>query len=539
MKVGYERDLNQDQHFRIKLKHELDVYIANIIIDELNFIRKILQELVGIDSTSDGYGLAFEVFAIAVLHQYSYEDVINKYIIHGSYDGKIDAIVWDLDEIYIYQIKTGMAVEGSINNMRKQLQTFMNGCPLEDNARDLQSFLQRNKDQIIGKKLSFRIISTNSKSKYNITPNTIYQKFLEQLFLPISENKIELIINFPIDEEGNISYSKTPYQDYVFFIQANRLKDALFQYNRRSNNDLSLYFCDNVRGVLKENQEMQDTILYEPENFCKYNNGISITGSVTNLGHALKIVNPVINNGQQTIYNLIRADQNLDQIYLMLSVKNSSLPNIKSKISRYTNDQVKVKIIDILSLNPYIRNLQKKIFEQFLNNSNINDRYFLDIYSQGTKFYQSKLSTICSRNHIIDLLDFLKLYFSIQDNSKLGYWKSTPSSQLENVYSNIDEDFDFNLANRVCNTIIQVEDYLDQVDDKKKKADLCCANLAIEYLICKYDLELTQALSIIEEINDNYYKNPSEVSKLIDIYKSPNIAIKLDQCVNKQVLTYA
>lgn len=489
--------------FFTKLRIEIGDRKALMIIEELNTIRKLLEKLKGIFSVGDGYGLAFEVFAIAVQYRYTYEKVIENYIVHGSFDGKVDAVIWDSENVYVYQIKLGSISYADYLTMCNHYEDFRNHKKLPKEAKDLEQFLIQNRTQLEGKSVFYMAISSDFTFDFEnqVSPFCIYQKYFENVFLPVSENHIELLIRLPKNSDGHFGYSVTPTQDYVFFITAEELIQDLFQCNNRTKNDLSLYCCDNVRGVLSENKEMVQTIMNEPENFVKYNNGISITGSVCNLNGQLKIINPVINNGQQTLHNLVLADCNWEKIYLTLTVKDSNQLDIKSKISRYTNDQVKIKLIDILSLNPYVRSLQKKILNQFILNSDEKEFYFLDIYSQGSKPYQNKLNVLCPRNHVIHLLDFIKLYFSMMNPNDLGYWKSTPSSQLQGVYDRIDQEFDFSLSKRVCSSIIEFENYLDQIHDKKLKADLSCADLALEFLVCYYQFKIESAVSIICQIN--------------------------------------
>lgn len=536
---GYVLEENQDRIFQVRLKLELGEKKGFLIIEELNEIRRLLEKEGYPSSVGDGYGLAFEVFAIAVLRHYNYEEVIRNYIVHGSFDGKVDAVVWEGKNLFVYQIKVGPADIASLSIMGQNLLHYGRKEKMDENARDLKKFLDLHCLEVENMDISYITVSTtDSKSSTyeNIQPKKIYQDYFEQLFLPISENGISLIIPLPSSTEENRGYSITPYHDYVFFIRADIFIQALFSSNKSRWNDLSLYCCDNVRGVLSDNLEMIHTIEEEPENFCKYNNGISITGIVKQHELSLEILNPVINNGQQTLYNLISVSKNLDRIYLMLSIKNSIQNEIKSRISRYTNDQVKVKLIDILSLNPYVRDLQKKIFWSNFMTVDESQSYFLDIYSQGKQVYQQKLNTLCARNRVIHLLDFIRLYFSLQDPSRLGYWKSTPSSQLKGIYDQIDRDFDFDKSQQICQVIIIVEDYIDQVHDKKLKADLSCADLAIEYLMCYYHLQIEVAVQVVSQFNqDYYYKEELEnkVSKLIDLYKSPLISGRLEQYVKK------
>ena len=197
---------------------------------------------------------------------------------------------------------------------------------------------------------------------------------------------------------------------------------------------------------------------------------------------------------------------------------------IKGKISQYSNDQVKVKAVDMLSLNPYIREIQEKI----LNKKYQDKQYFLEIYSSGKKSYYEVSQNLFEKNHIIALSDFLKLYFSTQNKQDLGAWKNTFNTQVEKT--NINESFDLNKSLKICDTIRIYEDFLLTIDSKKKKDDLKSADLAFKYLICQENFTPEEAMIIIDKINKVYfYDLKEEKSKLIDVYKSPSIINKLEQ----------
>ena len=312
-------------------------------------------------------------------------------------------------------------------------------------------------------------------------------------------------------------------------MKADKLIDCLLKtlgidsVNSDTNIDLSKFFYDNVRGVLSLNKKMKYTIETEPENFIKYNNGISITGEVVDLGDSIDIKNPMINNGQQTITTLIMVGENLDKITLPIKITNENNIVTKGKISQFSNDQVKVKSIDMLSLNPYIRDIQQKIYEKDYKG----EKYFLEIYSSGRKSYFDIVRNLYKDNNIIDLLDYIKLYFSIKDNKQLGLWKNSPNSQIEKT--NINSSFEENLSLKVCEAIKNFEDFVYEVENKKEKEDFKSADLAFKYLLCKENLSIDDAVSVIRQINQKYYYDvKNEKSKLIDVYKSSTITNKLE-----------
>lgn len=529
----YKLEENLDNVYRAKLIDAIGSLKANIIINELIYIKYLLKKLKHIDKENIGYGLAFEVLAVSVIHNIDYEECINQYIIHGDGDGKIDAIYYgDSENIYIYQIKIGEFDNDYYDKMKTNYDKCLRGEQPKD-GKDLFEFVNKNNTLLRGKKVWYRSVSANSKRSTNYQTNTIYQLFFENKLLPLKNNHIMLTILKPTisGEEFNYNVSTDGNNNFSFYLSADKLISYLlkslginFKEYDKEKVDISKYFSDNVRGTLSVNKKMICTIEEEPENFIKYNNGISITGEVHDLGTEILIKNPVINNGQQTITTLLRYGKNLNRIVLCIKITNENNMTIKGKISQFTNDQVKVKAIDMLSLNPYIREIQEIIFQ----NEFKGEQYFLEIYSSGKKNYYSILNKLYHKNHIIELLDFIKLYFSVQNKKELGNWKNSPNNQIDKL--RINETFDKNLSFKVCQTISKFEQYIDNISNKKEKDDLKSADLAFKYLLCKENLEVEVAATVIHMINENYFYNiKNEKSKLIDIYKSSTIINKIEE----------
>ena len=530
----YILEENLDNTYKAKLLQLIGKNKANIIVNELNNIRRLLKKIKQIDKVNDGYGTAFEVFAIAVIYNIDYEECINKYIVHGDSDGKIDAIYYgDLNNIYIYQIKVGDINDNAYNEMQINYDTCIRN-KIPQHGKDLYNFIKTNKALLNNKTINFKSISNNSRKETNFKPIDVYNIFFKNKLLPINNNNLILSILKPM-YPGNVSYQYNVSTDgnnnFNFYIKAidliKHLLEALgidvSKYNKETI-DISKYFSDNVRGVLSINKKMLHTIEHEPENFVKYNNGINITGEVQDLGNQIIIKNPIINNGQQTITTLIKFDKNLDKITVPVKITNENNMIIKGKISQYSNEQVKVKSIDMLSLNSYIRNIQSIIFQKEYNDEN----YFLEIYSSGKKSYYDIIKKLYKPNNIIGLLDFIKLYFSVENNKELGSWKNSPNMQIEKT--TINDYFDTNRSLKVCETIARFENYINSIDNKKEKDDFKSSDLAFKYLMSKENLNEEDAAIIIKNINQKYYYNINdEMSKLIDIYKSSTIINKLEE----------
>lgn len=522
----YTLELDQDKKYMAWLHAQIGQVKAKIIIEELNHIRELLKDKKNITKTKDGYGTAFEVLAIATIYKLTYEETIDKYIVHGDQDGKIDAIYYNGTQADVYQIKTGNITDNAYHDM----QTSYNACfrgKVPTDGHDLFDFIQHNYASLCNVPVNYYSVSVNSEKSTNILPKEIYDDWFKNQLLPLEDNRLSLSVLKPENDNFSCHLGK----NFNFFIQAKKLiKYLLEALGLDPNNydpktvDLSKYFSDNVRGVLNTNKNMVKTIEEEPENFYKYNNGIRITGTVEDLGYCIKINNPMINNGQQTLMTLIRENKNLDKIILSVNITNESDKIIKGKISNYTNDQKKITAVDLLSLNPFIREIQTFIFNHPKNKIS----YFLEIYSSGEKSYKHLLDEIYKGKNIIKLIEFLKLYFSVTDNKSLGNWKNSPNRQIQKI--TIDKSFDKKLSLKVCESIIRFENYLKTLDNKKEKSDLKSADLAFKYLLCKENLSEEEAHMVIKNINQKYYYAVMEdKSKLIDVYKSTTIINKIEE----------
>ena len=131
-------------------------------------------------------------------------------------------------------------------------------------------------------------------------------------------------------------------------------------------------------------------------------------------------------------------------------------------------------------------------------------------------------------NNIIDLLDFIKLYFSVENNKDLGLWKNSPNMQVDKT--EINNFIDVNKSFKVCESIAKYENFICSVTNKKEKDDFKSADLAFKYLMCKENLTEEEAAYIIKSINQKYYYDiADEKSKLIDIYKSSTIITKIEE----------
>lgn len=511
----------------VKLKYFFGSSIAKVIIDEFKIIRKKYKLQKG-----DGYGHSFEIFAVSVLYNIDYDVAFNNYIVSGNFDGKIDAIYWNDDEKNtLYQIKLDYFDSQDYDTMKKNYSEFINRNDIDDkNALDLKRFCEDHKEKINDEKDYEIVIISNNYKTNNITPNEIFYTFFYNKLIS-RENNVTLSLSIPL-YDGKRSIAKNGKGVYSYFANAKTFIDELYKCESIGNKDnLYKYFYDNVRGYLGGNEEICETIINDPSNFIKYNNGVTITGEVTLLKNTpkIKIEKPIINNGQQTICNLVDNYNLIDNISILVIIKDENDDVVKSKISRYTNTQRNIKPLDLLSLNENVRKLQKDLFESESNSFS----YFLDINSSGARSYSKLIKKAYGKEKIISLLDFCKLYFCTEDK-KLGNWKNNISSMIKpKVY--MENEFDIDKAKKVCGIIVEYKKFISNITDSKIKNTLKVADIAFMYIRFVYNYTNEKALELINKINNEYYylvSDETRKSKLIDLYKSNDIIKKIEDTYN-------
>ena len=523
-----KEETNKDISTEVKLRYMLGEDKAKIIIGELYKIRTDFQL-----QKKDGYGHAFEIFAISVLYNIDYDVVYDNYIIQGQEDGKIDAIYWSESQIEVYQIKLDFLDLNDLNVMKTNYVEFLKtGNISNSNTSSLLSFLNKHKRDIkFDKDVVYKTISTNNSDKNNIKPEEIFKKFFENIIIS-KENNIKLELSVPM--YNGVARLNDKKNVYAYFVSAKEFIDNILNCSSiRKKENLYKLFYDNVRGYLGINKALEDTIEHDSSNFVKYNNGITITGEVqelTGTGGNFIVNNPVINNGQQTIQNLIDKYPDIDGVDLLIILKNENNEKVKAKISQYTNSQRLIKPIDLLSLDSSLRNLQKQLFH--LTKKEKEENFFLELNTSGTKSYQKVVKKIYAKNNIISLTEFCKLYFSVEDY-KLGNWKSNISTMLGELLNKAVE-YSLEKSLLICKISSKYKNYLDSIEDKNVRNIVKTADLAFMFIMYKYNLNEEETHKIIDEINDRYYYNIPEAdrkSKLIDLYKSNTIAQQIKEVI--------
>lgn len=134
----------------------------------------------------------------------------------------------------------------------------------------------------------------------------------------------------------------------------------------------------NVRSFLQlrggVNKGIRETLLHSPERFLAYNNGISATASAVQLqsldgGRAALLTRvtdfQVVNGGQTTASlhsALMRDGADLDDVYVQMKltvVEQEHIDEIVPEISKFSNTQNKVTVVDFSSNHPFHVELEK------------------------------------------------------------------------------------------------------------------------------------------------------------------------------------
>lgn len=525
---NYHIETNRDIIAEITLKEQYGDEYGSLIINEFKIISdkyyNIKKRHLNIN---EGYGSAFEIFSVAVIHNESYENVINNFLVDGSDDGKIDAIYYNDFETIFYQIKKTMVNDNVYEEMINNISYYRENKRIDKkNTKDLEMFLNLNWDKLCNNTNYYKLISENSKIKQNIKPHDVYLKFLENKF--IYEYNISDYLKIPRNKKNNESgfnVAKLNDEIYFTFVKAIDLMDNI-ESIIKNESELDQLFIDNVRGSLGNNNSMIHTLKNEPEMFCYYNNGISILGSEiidNEYDFDIKIKNPKIINGQQTVRNLYsqrnNREINFEEVYIPVFIKKFKCDTMKINIAKYNNSQNKISSVDLLSLNNSIRNIQHQLLiESFKNKSNC---YYLKINTSG-KQYLDRIVKKTYGNRVIQLKEFIKLYSVLEDRYSIGEWKNNYNKLIEKNYSKGFPEIDIKKAIDICSIIVKSKELI-----KINKSHYQIADLAIQYLLTKTNEE--NVLMIIDKINQDSVINKR---KMADIYKSNQIIQKLEEHLN-------
>ena len=527
----YIKETSATQKKKVEFQHNFGKTNSGLIIKEFAKIESLLikKEYCNKTDFNDGYGKAFEVFTVAVLHNIPYEDVIEKYIVHGSDDGKIDAVYYDehMKICRVFQMKLGYLDSDKAQMTSDNFANYLKfNTALHPNSQDFIDFMDKFefKNQIAqSKKIQYVFVSTNSVSVRGLsfvihTPNFIFETFINSLLTPPADNSVLLRI---AADDSNIS--RVSEDEFFTYLSANSLILGLMEAVKNDEKKFNYLFRDNVRGKLTINKKIQETLKNEKDKFSKYNNGVSITGLVNHNGTFITVTNPSIVNGQQTIYSLKNAED-LNNVVVPVFFRGIKSETDKQKIAHYNNSQRKIKSIDLLSININVRRLQQDLLKLLDLKKN---SYFLNIYNQGSTDYLKNARKLITKNKIIDLSSFLKLYYTLINPAEMGIWKNSFSTQLDKQMKT-EITFELDKAEKVCESIAT---YNQQVQglEKDRRNLVKSGDLPFMYILIKTNNKIDKA----NEAFDNLvYNNKDKVIK--DVFRTKNIYDEVKKVLQKE-----
>lgn len=547
-----EEERDEDIKARLKIFLKYKEPKSTIFWERLKKIRKELQEInPEICYTGMGYGAEFEIFAVSVLHQLT--DVqAYKTIVHGNLDGKVDAIVEEGSIAYAYQIKMDKLSDTNVTSeMKSNINKILRGETVDIVISHLKSFIDTH-PSLLEKRFVYRTISDGNTSQNNITPSKILQIYFENALLPHEKSKLTLTLPIekhdiyvdaePIRDVSNYIYHAAGTQkptSVFLFVNASKMIENLNNQGVTSIDDRLFY--DNIRGKLGDNTAMRETIEDNPEMFVLYNNGLSVLGEWKQRELDFVVENPSFVNGQQTLFNLMKAKENgvdLSKITIPVFIKSANSTYEKQNIAFYNNSQRSVKEIDLLSLHDDIRQAQRYLLDKAYQNNFNENCYYLKIISNGERDSDIFAKSLFKKENIIPLSDFVRLYWILDRKERLGDWKNNISKMLRAEF--IEKKYRILSKNceRVCDIIVVFNKFLAEQTPEMRKI-YKNSDVVFMYLLNSFSSKrakrIEMAKKVVDYINDKIYserKEKFEKAKLIDLYKSNEILTHIDRAKN-------
>ncbi len=508
----YKEELSNSIKYKIRLEHEYGKTISELILKEYSFIEDCYYKITGkYLNEEDGYGGYFEIFAIGHLFNYSYEKVIKDCIVVGDKDGKVDAVVCEEHVVKFFQIKIRNNIDDGVKQtMEKHIDAYVDtkDIPFPD-CSDLKKFLDKHFDDIYGKGFEYWTISENSKQKNNVTVKEIYCRFLAK---ELERSKVlfknSVVIKKNNDKETVIHKTDDNRQEIFIFANAKDLVDSFEKYIEHEDN-IDQLFVDNVRGRLKKNNAIIQTIKNEPEMFCFYNNGVSIFGHFNTQRGSTQLVvyEPIIINGQQTMISLFEAKKNnidISKVFVPVFLKEVTTEEELRKIAKYNNSQTAINSIDLLSIDKNLKHIQADLTSNYLQDLLDNKEcFYLDIIRNGKNKNKDNAKKLFDKKHVITVSEFVKLYSAINDKENIGLWKNNLDSNVNKKYKNGFDSMEKELAYKLCKIISESKGIIANKNEYK------IADLTIQFLLY-YGYSSDDIVKIIDHINkesDNNHIN--------------------------------
>lgn len=285
---------------------------------------------------------------------------------------------------------------------------------------NLEIIVDRNKKELDDTNLFDKVSFTPCDAK---TIQTMYRKTKEPIEAKI---QFEKKVTLPIIEDVKVSYSgMLPFSEFRKII----IDD---------NGKMKSVFEDNIRDYLEKddndvNNDISQTMKEKKfKLFSLLNNGVTVVAEqIAGTGDSLTIINYQIVNGCQTSHVLyeFRNIEGIDDMYVPLKIIITESSEIKSQITRATNNQTAVEVEQLEALNEFQRNLE------LYYNSHDDNEYKL-YYERRTNQYKN--SEIPSYK-IINIETQIKVFsamFANKPHIVTGY------------YGKIKKDIDGNMFNK-------------------------------------------------------------------------------------------
>jgi len=186
-------------------------------------------------------------------------------------------------------------------------------------------------------------------------------------------NREPLVVNFQKTFKYSLEViqaaNETKFESYLCVLRADVLFDLYRHYSSR-------LLEKNVRSFLQfvgANKGLRETIRDEPEKFIAYNNGLTITATHAQVFTRKKLLYiesledfQIVNGGQTTASIYFAKKDGLDiskvkvmaKINVMKKSSDSTLDELISSISKYSNTQSRVSNVDLRSRNPQLVKLK-------------------------------------------------------------------------------------------------------------------------------------------------------------------------------------
>lgn len=551
----YKSTDNKQLITKLKLEVRYGMKIADFLMSTLNNINKLIikyKKLEEKELLNDGYGYAYEVFFVAIIHSKSFTEVINENIVYGSRDGVIDAVVKEGNDVFFYQIKSDQdLLLPQFKLLKKHVEEYEDNREItgKDNV-DANEFCLK---YIAEEKFNFFPI-TISKSDDDHNNYNVQDLICEFLHSSLIMNKIDnFSINIPITKEKNDKFYAKYENAYFVFVNIVVLFEAIFEELPKFDSEIHLInnlFGDNVRGYLGKNKSIVETIKEgDNENFYLYNNGISFCGTNVVMKGGIKFENPSIINGQQTfmtlydLYKKPKMKDKLSKVVVPVFVKNLDEDDslLKYKIANYTNKQRAVKEVDFLSIDAKLREMQSEVYQktllEFMKDKS-NPIIFLKTISSGVNSKVAITNKIIDETGIINASDLIRLNLTINNPNQVHMYKNKRNYAYEKVKEEIIDKMTVVNVEKMCKVIRLFNLILENNKDnplniKKYNA----ANLVIQYMIYKGE-KIGKTLKLIDDLYDLYGNDGTFVKLFSSSILTTEVLIIMSRsqtyCINKK-----